>query len=96
MKDQLSIRIEIADRVYRLKSQPDEEAYIRRAEKIIEERIKFYRELGARDTQDIMAMIAIDALVTQQKGDEVVQRLQRLVVDRITQLDQLITPALVP
>lgn len=96
MKDQLSIRIEIADRVYRLKSQPEEEAYIRNAEKIIEERIKFYRELGARDTQDIMAMIAIDALVTQQKGDELVQRLQRLVVDRITQLDQLITPALVP
>ncbi|OIN56544.1 cell division protein ZapA [Arsenicibacter rosenii] len=96
MEDQLSIRIKIADRDYRLKSQPGEEAYVRKAEKILEERIEHYRKLGARDTQDILAMIAVDCLVARQKGEEQMQRLQRLVVDRITQLDQIITPALVP
>jgi cell division protein ZapA len=96
MEDPLSIRIKVADRELRLKSQPDEEYFVRQAAAIISERIDFYRSKGYHDNQEILSMIALDSIVARLKGDEQVQRMQRMVFDKITQLDQSISLNLTP
>lgn len=96
MEDRLSIRIKVADRELRLKSQPEEEYFVRQAAAIISERIDHYRAMGVYDTQEILSMIALDSLVARLKGDDQVQRMQRMVFDKITQLDQSISLNLTP
>ncbi|AEL24590.1 MULTISPECIES: cell division protein ZapA [Cyclobacterium] len=62
--DTLSIRIKIGDREYPMKVKTDEEARIRRVGKLINDKIKKYREeFGLEDRQDLLAMVAFDCMV---------------------------------
>ncbi len=96
MEEHLSISIRFAGREVKLKSPPEEEYFIRQAGAIISERIDFYRANGVHDNQEILSRIAIDGIVARLKGDEQVQRMQRMVFDKITQLDQSISLNLTP
>ena len=93
--DQLSIRLKIVDREYTIKTPPDEEIFLRQAGKMIQERIRFHRETGVHEDKDVLARVALECLVARLKGDDQTQRLQKMVVDRITQLDKVISPAIV-
>lgn len=67
--DKLSIKIKIADREYPMKVEPDEEERIRRAGKIVNEKIKLFKsQFGIDDKQDLLAMVAFDALVEKLKS----------------------------
>lgn len=92
--EELSIRLKIADREYGIKAEPDNETLVRDAGRLIQEELKKYRDMGVRDTQDALAMLAFDCLVTKLRSDQQIQRLQRMVFDKITQLDQVVTPAI--
>lgn len=60
----LSIKIKISDRLYPIKVQPEDETFVRKAGKILEERIRGYqRKLQIQDQQDLLAMVAFDCLV---------------------------------
>lgn len=60
----LSIRIKIGDREYPMKVKVEDEAKIRHAGKLINDKIKRYRdEFGLDDRQDLLAMVAFDAVV---------------------------------
>jgi len=60
----LSVKIKIGDREYPMRVSPDDEARIRKAGKLINERIKSYRDqFGIDDKQDLLAMVAFDCLV---------------------------------
>lgn len=60
----LSVKIKICDREYPMRVSPDEEAKIRKAGKLINERIRSYRDqFGIDDKQDLLAMVAFDCLV---------------------------------
>lgn len=60
----LSIRIKIGDREYPMKVKAEDEAKIRHAGKLINDKIKRYRdEFGLDDRQDLLAMVAFDAVV---------------------------------
>lgn len=60
----LSVKIKICDREYPMRVSPDEEARIRKAGKLINERIKSYRDqFGIDDKQDLLAMVAFDCLI---------------------------------
>ncbi|WP_209330508.1 cell division protein ZapA [Lunatimonas salinarum] len=60
----LSIRIKIGDREYPMKVKAQDEAKIRRAGKLINEKLKRYREeFGLDDRQDLLAMVAFDSMV---------------------------------
>lgn len=62
--DVLSIRIKIGDREYPMKVKAEDEAKIRRAGKLINDKIKRYREeFGLDDKQDLLAMVAFDSMV---------------------------------
>ncbi|WP_339044458.1 cell division protein ZapA [Cardinium endosymbiont of Tipula unca] len=60
----LSIKIKISDRIYPMKVQPEDETFVRKASKMLEERVRVYQKnLGIQDQQDLLAMVAFDCLV---------------------------------
>ena len=59
--DKLSITLNIANRVYPMKINRDDEEKIRKSVKKIEERIKFYeKNYAINDKQDLLAMCLIE------------------------------------
>jgi len=64
MDDKLSININIANRNYPMKIDRGEEEMIRKAAKIINEKILKYRQrYSSTDYQDVMAMTALQFVV---------------------------------
>ncbi|AQG80349.1 cell division protein ZapA [Spirosoma montaniterrae] len=92
--EELPVRVKIADRTYRLFVEKDSETTVREAAKLIQEELKRYREMGISDTQEALAMVAFDCLVTKLRGEKQVQRLQQMVFDKITQLDKVVSPVI--
>lgn len=68
----LSIRLKIGDREYPMKVKAEDEAKIRHAGKLINDKIKRYREeFGLDDRQDLLAMVAFDSMVESMDQDMV-------------------------
>jgi cell division protein ZapA (FtsZ GTPase activity inhibitor) len=66
----LSIRLKIGDREYPMKVKTEDEAKIRHAGKLINDKIKRYREeFGLDDRQDLLAMVAFDSMVESMDRD---------------------------
>ncbi|WP_378175824.1 cell division protein ZapA [Aquimarina sp. SS2-1] len=60
MADKLKIKLSVADRVYPLTINPDQEEGLRKAAKKIEDMIKqFEQSYAVRDKQDVLAMCAL-------------------------------------
>jgi len=60
MKNLLNISVSIADRPYRLKVNKDEEAQVRHAAKVLNDKItEFQNSYHASDKQDYLAMAAL-------------------------------------
>ena len=60
MSDQLKIKLSIADRVYPLTIDPNQEEGLRSASKKIDQMIKkFEKSYAVRDKQDVLAMCAL-------------------------------------
>ena len=87
MSNALKIKLSIADRVYPLTIQPEQEEGLRKAARKIEEMIKrFEQSYAVRDKQDVLAMCALQfAAQVEQKGidnrndqKEVEERLEAL------------------
>ncbi len=58
--DELTISVKIADRPYRLTIKKDEEEIIRKAAKLLNEKVKEFGENYAyNDKQDLLSMVAI-------------------------------------
>ncbi|HSM64566.1 MAG TPA: cell division protein ZapA [Gillisia sp.] len=72
MSDKLKIKLSIADRVYPLTIQSEQEEGLRKAAKKIEAMIKqFEQSYAVRDKQDVLAMCALQfAAQTEQKSIE--------------------------
>ncbi len=70
MSDSLKIKLSIADRIYPLTIDPEQEEGLRKATKKIEEMIKqFEKSYAVRDKQDVLAMCALQfATMVEQKG----------------------------
>ena len=70
MSNQLKIKLSIADRVYPLTINPQQEEGLRKASKKIDEMIKkFEKSYAVRDKQDVLAMCALQfAAQVEQKG----------------------------
>ena len=64
MEDKLSIRVNIADRYYPLKIERKDEERIRRAAKLINDRILQYKQKYLdKDVQDFLAMAALQYVI---------------------------------
>ncbi|HCW06754.1 MAG TPA: cell division protein ZapA [Cytophagales bacterium] len=90
--DELSIRIKIADREYPMKVKRSEEERMRVAGKLINEKIKNYREkFGIDDKQDLLAMVAFDCLIEKMTDQENHSSIDQTVIEKIQQLNQLVS-----
>ncbi|MBR9918574.1 cell division protein ZapA [bacterium] len=64
--EELSIKINICDRFYPLRINSREEEGVRKASKIINERVRYYIEnYSVQDKQDALAMVALELAVEQ-------------------------------
>ena len=60
MSELISLNIVIADRTYRIKTQPEDEEMIRKTLKIINDKIiEFKTQFAGKDMQDYIAMVII-------------------------------------
>jgi cell division protein ZapA len=85
MDDKLSIRINVADRYYPLKVNREDEEDIRKAARIINEKVLQYKQRYAdKDTQDFLAMAAlqfVNQLIELQEkpgGDDLLNSLREI------------------
>ncbi|MBL7851813.1 MAG: cell division protein ZapA [Cyclobacteriaceae bacterium] len=93
--DELSIKIKIADREYPMKVKRNEEERVRAAGKVINEKLKSYREqFGLDDKQDLLAMTAFDSVVEKMAAEESDNGVDQSVVDKINHLNQLVSQAI--
>ncbi len=89
---EISIKINIADRVYPLKVNMEEEEIIRRAAKLINDRIKEYQEnYAVRDKQDLLSMCVLHYATSALNAERKVTTEDTEVADKVYQLDQLLT-----
>lgn len=62
--DELSLRLKIADREYPMKVKSVEEEKVRKAAKMVNEKLKVFRnQFGIDDKQDLLAMVAFDCMI---------------------------------
>jgi len=88
---EISIKINIADRVYPLKVNMEEEEIIRRAAKLINDRIKEYQEnYAVRDKQDLLSMCVLHYATSSIKAEQRITVEDTAVTDKVYQLDNLL------
>jgi cell division protein ZapA len=88
---EISIKINIADRVYPLRVNMEEEEVIRRAAKIINDRIKEYQDnYAVRDKQDLLSMCVLHYATATLKADKKRVDEDTEVAEKVYQLDQLL------
>jgi cell division protein ZapA (FtsZ GTPase activity inhibitor) len=88
---EISIKINIADRVYPLRVNMEEEEIIRRAAKLINDRIKEYQEnYAVRDKQDLLSMCVLHYATSSLKADQKVSVEDSEVAERVYELDYLL------
>lgn len=93
--EKLSIKVKIADREYPLKVRKDEEERIRMAAKLLNEKIKQFKDqFGKDDKQDLLAMAAFDMAVERLRQQESVALNNEHLDNRLDYLEDLINTAL--
>ena len=93
--EKLSIKIKIGDREYPMKVLAHEEERIRKAGKIINEKIKYYREkFGIDEQQDLLAMVAFDNVVDHMEAEGQTNSTDSISLEKLKSLNQEITQAL--
>jgi cell division protein ZapA len=93
--NKLSIKVKISDREYPMKVDSVDEENIRRAGKIINERLRSYREkFGIDDKQDLLAMVAFDSTVEKLKAEGKSHQVDDTIEHKLAQLNQIISEAI--
>lgn len=77
----------------RVKSEDEER--IRKAGKILNDKVKKYREqFGIDDNQDLLAMVAFDCLIEKMKNEEQAGSVDEVSTQQLAKLNQMISNAL--
>ena len=89
---EISIKINIADRVYPLRVTTEEEEVIRHAAKLINEKIKELQEnYAVRDKQDLLSMCVLQYATGMIKAEREAQKTDVNVEQSIHELDTLLS-----
>ncbi|TAE41398.1 MAG: cell division protein ZapA [Runella slithyformis] len=92
MKDKLTITVPIADRSIKMRVADGEEAFVREAAQLINERIDFYRaQPELKDIREILSRVALDSMVARLKGDAEMAEWQNLVFKKVDDLRNRMT-----
>ena len=93
--EELSIKIKIADREYPMKVKRVDEERVRMAGKLINEKIKSYKEqFGVDDKQDLLAMVAFDCLIDKMATEETHQVIDQTVFEKVDRLNKLVSQSI--
>lgn len=88
--ESLKIKVTVANRTYPLTIKRDEEEQVRKAVKVIEERLKVYeKNFAARDTQDLLSMCLLEMSV-KVLADEQKVKVDSSVEEQLQMLESLI------
>ncbi len=88
---EISIKISISDRIYPLKVNVEEEEIVRRAAKIINDRIKEYQEnYAVRDKQDLLSMAVLHYATAVLRVENQIQNQDLAVEEKVDNLDNLL------
>lgn len=91
----LSIKIRIGDRDYPMKVDESEEEMLRMAGKMLNERLRSFREQYQIDnTQDLLAMLAFDGLVNELKNKQTAAQTENQLAERINYINSIISKSL--
>jgi cell division protein ZapA len=89
---ELSIKIKIAEREYPMRVNEEEEERLRIAGKMLNERLRLFREeFRIDDKQDLLAMIAFDLLADKLKEEESHQQSRQILGEKLDSLDTLLS-----
>jgi cell division protein ZapA len=92
---ELSIKIRISDRDYPMRVDSSEEERIRVAGKLINEKLKHFREqFGIDDKQDLLSMTVFDAVMDKLKSDQLTTDNDSIVQYKIEHIDRILSEAL--
>ena len=92
---ELSIKLRIGNREYPMRIRVEDEERIRRAGRILNEKAQTYKErFGIDDQQDLLAMVAFDCQNEKMKDDEGKSEGDTSTIEKIKNLNQLISKAL--
>lgn len=87
----LNINLVIADRAYPLKIEADEEAVVRKAAKMVNEKMKdFKKKYDVRDKQDYLAMVVLMQAVDNLKNESKAE-IDKTVMERADELDNILS-----
>lgn len=93
--EELSVRIKIGDREYPMKVHPSEEQHIRMAGRLINDKMKSYESnFGIHDKQDLLAMVAFDAVVEKMRAGDKLQEDNSQVAHHIAEINQVLASVL--
>ena len=88
--ESLKIKVTVANRTYPLTIKRNEEEQVRKAVKVIEERLKVYeKNFAARDTQDLLSMCLLEMSV-KVLTDEQKVKVDSSVEEQLQMLESLI------
>ena len=91
----LSIKIKIGDREYPMKVKPEEEERVRLAGKLLNEKLKTFKEhFKIDDKQDLLSMVAFDVQATAALKEAEYQNLENQLEQRLNTLDLILTNTL--
>ncbi len=88
---EISIKINIADRVYPLRVEATEEEVIRHAAKLVNERMKELQEnYAVRDKQDLLSMCVLQYATGMLKAEKNVQQHEEGLEEKVHELDSML------
>lgn len=88
---ELSIRLKIGDREYPMRVSAEDEQKIRRAGRLINERIRAYGgRFGIQDMQDLLAMVAFDCVIEAMSSTQENSTVSHQIEEQLDDLNQLL------
>ncbi len=93
MDDKLSIRVNVADRYYPLKVERDNEERIRKAARMINEKVLQYKQrYSDKDVQDFLAMASLQYVIKLNEDEEklVTDKLPESLMELVRKIDDVL------
>lgn len=91
MLNELSIKVNIADRLYPLKVTPEQEVIVRQAAKLIQEKLKIIQsQFEIKDKQDLLSMTILDIATQLLKLQQMVATDEEAVDKQLLEIQKLL------
>ncbi|MBI3502711.1 MAG: cell division protein ZapA [Bacteroidetes bacterium] len=95
MNDKLSIKVSVAGRIYPLAIERDEEENVRKAVKLINEKVsEFEKNFDIKDRTDLLAMTALYFVPQYLESKDALQKDDKGTIERLEKLDKFISAEL--